>query len=766
MPLPHPRSNFLDTPSARLIFKTVKSTAPELLPLLKQYFGFTSFRPLQEEIIRDSLAGRDVFALLPTGGGKSLCFQLPALARDGLTVVVSPLIALMKDQVDALQAAGVPATFLNSSLAAGESRERLRGLHTGKFSLLYVAPERLLLSGFLEDLKRWNVQLIAVDEAHCISEWGHDFRPEYRQLAQLRELFPKAPFMALTATATGRVREDIVNHLKLREPKCYVASFNRPNLTYRVIAKNKSYDQLLDFLRSRPKESGIVYCMSRKSTERVAANLTEDGVKARPYHAGLAPKERSEHQELFLRDNIRVVCATIAFGMGINKPNVRFVVHYDLPKNIEGYYQETGRAGRDGLPGECVLLFSAGDVVKQTTFIDEKTNPQERQIAREQLQQMVHYAECANCRRAELLAYFGEDFSGTGVSPVSSSAQIKTYRQDACATTNCGACDNCLSPRATFDGTLAAQKFLSCVYRIREKNGFSVGLNHIVEVLTGADTEKIRKWDNAQLSTYGIGKEHSRPEWAAIGRELVRLGFLRQTTEKFSVLELTNAGAAVLKQRAKVTLTKPVTAPETKVHHVGEITCDEVLFERLRELRKRLADERDVPAYIVFSDVALRQMARNYPESERDFARISGVGEKKLREFGEVFLNEIALHLATNPRQIFAEDSFVVPVAQRSSLGDTARETLRRFRAGDSPAQIASNRGLVVGTIYGHLATAIEAGEAIDLAQLINAEAQAEIAAAFKRTGWGNIVGARELLGEKYDYGLLRIFRAAANARK
>ena len=382
----------------------LKSVSPNLLPLLKQYFGFTSFRPLQEEIIRDSLAGQDVFALLPTGGGKSLCFQLPALARDGLTVVVSPLIALMKDQVDALQAAGVPATFLNSSLVAGEGRARLRGLHNGEYRLLYVAPERLLLSGFLEDLKRWNVQLVAVDEAHCISEWGHDFRPEYRQLAQLRELFPKVPFMALTATATGRVREDIVTHLKLREPKCYVASFNRPNLTYRVIAKNKPYDQLLDFLRSRPKDSGIVYCLSRKATESVAERLNENGIKARPYHAGLTPKERSEHQELFLRDNIRVVCATIAFGMGINKPNVRFVVHYDLPKNIEGYYQETGRAGRDGLPGECVLLFSAGDVVKQTTFIDEKPNPQERQIAREQLQQMVHYAECANCRRVELLA--------------------------------------------------------------------------------------------------------------------------------------------------------------------------------------------------------------------------------------------------------------------------------------------------------------------------------------------------------------------------
>jgi len=734
----------LELQLACLIFPIVKSAAPELLPLLKQYFGFTSFRPLQEEIIRDSLAGKDVFALLPTGGGKSLCFQLPALTRDGLTVVVSPLIALMKDQVDALQAAGVAATFLNSSLAQGESRERLRGLHNGEFRLLYVAPERLMLSGFLSDLQRWNVRLIAIDEAHCISEWGHDFRPEYRQISELRKYFPNVPFMALTATATGRVREDIVTHLQLREPKCYVASFNRPNLTYRVLAKNKPFDQLFEFLRARPKESGIVYCLSRKATESVAARLNENGIKAKPYHAGLTPKERSEHQELFLRDNIRVVCATIAFGMGINKPNVRFVVHYDLPKNIEGYYQETGRAGRDGLPGECVLLFSPGDAVKQTTFIDEKPNPQEREIARKQLQQMVHYAECSACRRSELLAYFGEEFSAN----------------------DCGACDNCLSPRATFDGTLAAQKFLSCVYRIREKNGFGVGLNHVVEVLTGADTEKIRKWGDAQLSTYGIGKEHSRPEWAAIGRELIRLGFLRQTAEKFSVLEITNAGRAALKERKKITLTKPVTAPETKTHHVGEITCDEVLFERLRELRKRLADERDVPAYIVFSDVALRQMARNYPESERDFARISGVGEKKLREYGEVFLNEIARHLATNPRQIFAEDSFVVPVAQRSSLGDTARETLRRFRAGDSPAEIAEARGLVVGTIYGHLGTAIEAGEAIELAQLLNAEAQAEIAAAFKRTGWGNIVGARELLGEKYDYGLLRIFRAAANVKR
>ena len=739
-------------------------TTSELLPLLKKYFGFTSFRPLQEEIIRDSLAGKDVFALLPTGGGKSLCFQLPAMIRSGLTVVVSPLIALMKDQVDAMQAGGIPATFLNSSLTQNESRARLRGLHNGEFRLLYVAPERLMLSGFLSDLQRWNVRLLAVDEAHCISEWGHDFRPEYRQLAELRKLFPETPMMALTATATGRVREDIVKLLKLREPRCYVASFNRPNLTYRVLAKNKPYDQVLEFVRARPKESGIVYCHSRKTAESVALRLNGDGVKSCPYHAGLTPKERSEHQELFLRDDVRVICATIAFGMGINKPNVRFVIHYDLPKNIEGYYQETGRAGRDGLPGECVLLFSAGDVMKQTRFIDEKPDPKEQQIAREQLQKMVHYAECAGCRRRELLAYFGEDWSaGLGHGE---SAQSHHAVPEA-GVPNCGACDNCLSPRETFDGTVAAQKFLSCVYRIREKTRFGVGLNHVIEVLTGADTEKVRKWNHEQLSTYGIGKEHGRPEWAAIGRELIRLGHLRQTSEKFSVLELTNDGLAALKQRRKVTLTKPVTAPESKVHRAGEIACDEVLFDRLRKLRKQLADERNVPAYIVFSDVALRQMARDYPASEREFARISGVGEKKLREFGDVFLAEIATYLQTNPRQIFADDSFAAPAPPvRNSFGDSARDTLRRFRSGQSVEQIAEERNLVTGTIYSHLLEAIEGGEPVELKRFFTDTEQQKIAVAFERNGFGNLTAVFESLGGACDYGRLRIFRAAANAKE
>ncbi len=614
----------------------MENPAIDLLPLLRQYFGFGSFRPLQEEIIRDALCGKDVFALLPTGGGKSLCFQLPAMARPGLTVVVSPLIALMKDQVDALQASGVPATFLNSSLAAGEGRGRLRGLHQGEYRLLYVAPERLMLSGFLEDLRRWKVNLLAIDEAHCISEWGHDFRPEYRQLAALRDLFPGVPMMALTATATERVRSDIVNLLKLHAPSRYVASFNRPNLTYRVFARNKAVHQLLDFVRSRRKESGIVYCQARKTTESLAEKLTEAGIPARAYHAGLTPTERSQNQEMFLRDEVRVVCATIAFGMGINKPNVRFVVHYDLPKNIEGYYQETGRAGRDGLPSECVLLFSPGDVVKQTAFIEEKSDPREQKIAREQLQQMVHYAECSSCRRRQLLAYFGE----------------------TSAPETCEGCDNCLNPRKTFDGTISAQKLLSCVYRIRQSTNFGVGLNHVVEVLTGAQTEKIRRWGHERLSTYGIGTEHGRAEWGAIGRELVRLGYLRQTSEKFSVLELTTEGMAALKERRPITLTRPVATPEPKIHRVGEIACDETLFDRLRRLRKQLADERDVPAYIVFSDVALRQMAREYPADEREFARISGVGEKKLHEFGAVFLAEISEYLSTNARQIFADDSF------------------------------------------------------------------------------------------------------------
>jgi ATP-dependent DNA helicase RecQ len=752
----------------------------QLFAPLKQYFGFASFRPLQEEIIRDSLAGRDVFAVLPTGGGKSLCFQLPALVRPGLTVVVSPLIALMKDQVDALQAAGVAATFLNSSLGAGGSRPRLRGLHAGEFRLLYVAPERLMLSGFLEDLKKWNVSRFAIDEAHCISEWGHDFRPEYRQLSTLRGMFPDVPMMALTATATERVRGDIVKQLHLRSPACYIASFNRPNLTYRVVAKSGAYEQILAYVRARPGESGIIYVQARKTAESMAAKLSAAGVKALPYHAGLAGGERSRNQEAFLRDEARVVCATIAFGMGINKPNVRFVIHYDLPKNIEGYYQETGRAGRDGLPGECLLLFSPGDRVKQMRFIDEKPDAKERDIARAQLEQMIHYAEVATCRREFLLRYFGEKFGVpalAGSEPPKGGTPNESHHAGSDqpslesfgtagtgAPVNCGGCDNCLAPRQTWDGTLAAQKILSCVYRIREKSGFGVGLQHVVEVLCGADTEKVRKFGHQSLSTYNIGGEHSRAEWGAIGRELVRLGFLFQNADKFNIVELTDQGRAALKSRQKITLTRPVAPTGEAKHRIGEIACDEVLFGKLRGLRKQLADERGVPPYIVLSDVSLRQMARFYPANERELSRISGVGDRKLREFGAMFLGEIAAHLQANPRQIFADDSFAEPAApepRRSRLTDTVRETLHFFRQGKTVDAIARVRGLKDGTIYSHLEEAMLAGEAVDVNTLLTAEARRDIAAAFAKHGLGNLGGMVASLGGRYDYGQCRLVRAA-----
>ncbi len=605
----------------------------DLLLTLKTTFGYDSFRPLQREIIETSLAGRDVFALLPTGGGKSLCFQLPALLQTGLTVVVSPLIALMKDQVDQLQAAGVAATFLNSTLDADEARSRLRGLHRGEWRLLYVAPERLMLDNWQENLKAWNVTAIAIDEAHCISEWGHDFRPEYRQIAKLRDLLPTVPVMALTATATGRVREDIIRHLKLRDPATFVASFNRPNLSYRVIPKDQPAKQIIDFVRQRETESGIIYCASRATAERVAESLAGRGFLARPYHAGLDAAERSRNQELFLRDETRIICATIAFGMGINKPNVRWVIHHDLPKNIEGYYQETGRAGRDGLPGDCLLLFSAGDIAKQTHFLDEITNEHEQSVARAQLRQIVHYAESAGCRRAELLAYFGEEFPSA----------------------NCGACDNCLEPRETYDGTIVAQKFLSCVYRIAQNSTFNVGMNHLTEVLTGADTDKIRRWGHDRLTTYGIGKDLSRSQWASTGRELMRLGYLAVAEGEFATLELTPEGREILRSRSTVMLTKPMDLPKTRrvARREGDIACDEILFERLRTLRKQLADERKVPAYIIFGDATLRQMARDYPARLADMAGITGVGEKKRAEFGAVFAEAIAGFLETNPRVSF-----------------------------------------------------------------------------------------------------------------
>jgi len=714
----------------------------DLAPTLKKHFGYDEFRPLQQEIINDALARRDVLVLMPTGGGKSLCFQLPALTREGLTIVVSPLISLMKDQVDALQTSGIAATYLNSTLDRKDAVARWRGLHRGEYRMLYVAPERLMLDTFLERAMNWNIAQFAIDEAHCISEWGHDFRPEYRELKKLRTHFPDVPMMALTATATERVRADIVKQLKLREPRCYVASFDRPNLTYRIVPKSAPYEQLLEFIRSRPNESGIVYCASRKSADSLARNLSEDGVSAKPYHAGLTSAERTKNQEAFLRDDVRVVTATIAFGMGINKPNVRFVVHYDLPKNLESYYQETGRAGRDGLPSECVLLFSAGDVAKQLHFIDEKSESEAR-IARAQLQQMVHYAETRDCRRMTLLRYFGEEYTKP----------------------SCEGCDNCLTPRETFDGTIPAQKFLSCVHRIHAKNGFGFGLNHIVDVLRGADTESIRQRSHNELSTYGIGRALKRDAWQAIGRELLRLGLIESAPGKFATLGLTLAGRDALRHRTPITLTKQIEVVEQsrdQKSRVGAIECDEVLFECLRDLRRKLADERNVPAYVIFSDVSLREMARNYPTTATEFRRIPGVGEQKLKDFAETFLSEIKNYLIGNPRRTFSNRLDPLPSPRGSRLNESQRETLRRFRSGESVEDISRARGFMRSTIYDHLETAIKSGESLEADRFFTAAQCEEIASAFRKVADGKLTDVRSLLDSKYDYGELRIFRALA----
>jgi ATP-dependent DNA helicase RecQ len=607
--------------------------ADPLAQKLKSVFGYDAFRPLQREIIETTLGGRDTFALLPTGGGKSLCFQLPALMGEGLTLVVSPLIALMKDQVSQLEAAGVEATFLNSSLGVKETKARLADLHQGRYRLLYAAPERLMLDHWKENLLAWNVTRIAIDEAHCISEWGHDFRPEYRRIASLRGLLPDIPVMALTATATERVRKDIIHHLQLRDPAVFVASFNRPNLSYRVIAKDQPIRQIVEFVRKRPMDGGIVYCATRATADRVAESLSERGFPAVPYHAGLTNTERAQNQELFIRDETRIVCATIAFGMGINKPNVRWVIHHDLPKNIEGYYQETGRGGRDGLPADCLLLFSAGDAAKQTHFIDEITNDHEQRVAREQLRLMLHYAECSGCRRRELLEYFAESYTEP----------------------NCNSCDNCLQPRESYNATTQAQKLLSCVYRVRQGGRFGVGMNHLIEILTGADTEKIRRWGHDQLSTYGIGKELARSEWGAVGRELIRAGLLEQETGQFPVIAITDEGLEALKSRRVISLTKSMAKKKATAPRAGEIECDETLFDRLRKLRKRLADERGVPAYVILGDNALRQMAREYPLRVSDLKGVGGIGEKKLAEFGETFTREIAIYLETYPKVDFRD---------------------------------------------------------------------------------------------------------------
>ncbi len=591
----------------------------EALQTLNGVFGYEQFRGEQAEIIDAALAGRDVLVLMPTGGGKSLCYQLPSLLRDGVGLVVSPLIALMQDQVRALHELGIEAAFLNSSLDRDEQWSVIQRLKAGEIKLLYIAPERLAQAQTLSMLTDVPLALIAIDEAHCVSQWGHDFRPDYMALKQLGEAFPGVPRMALTATATPIVREEIVERLGLNAPDVFVSGFDRPNIRYLVQPKTNPRQQLGQFLKSHEGETGIVYCLSRKKVESIADSLVDDGYNALPYHAGLAPEVRAEHQHHFLTDDAVIVVATIAFGMGIDRPDVRFVAHLDLPKNIEAYYQETGRAGRDGEPADAWMVYGLQDVVRLRQMVDESEADEARKHHdRQKLDTLLGWCEVTECRRRPLLAYFGDDPG-----------------QD------CGNCDNCLSPPVTWDGTEAAQKLASAVYR----TGQRFGAAHVIDVLLGKDTDKIRQNGHDRLSVYAIGTELAAPAWRSVVRQLVVQGFLRADQERFGALVLTEESRPLLRGEIELRLREDRKLKTIKKSRrdTGAALApgDRPLFEALRQCRKDIADRLDLPPYVIFHDATLKQMAEHRPMSSDELLAINGVGAAKLDRYGSEFLKVI-----------------------------------------------------------------------------------------------------------------------------
>lgn len=590
--------------------------------ILKQVFGYSEFRDGQETVINAALNGQDSLVLLPTGGGKSVCYQVPALAFSGLTVVISPLISLMQDQVSQLQALGVKAAYINNSLNRDEQQQIYQQLHSGLIKLLYVAPEKVLQHEFKERLSHLNISLFAIDEAHCVSHWGHDFRPHYCRLSELKQHFPHVPMMALTATADKATRFDIVQQLGLTAPYIHTGSFDRPNIRYTIEEKFKPLAQLLRYLKEQQNQSGIIYCTSRKRVDEIAEKIADAGLNAAAYHAGMSNEQRQFVQTGFARDDIQIVVATVAFGMGINKPNVRFVLHYDIPKSIESYYQETGRAGRDGLAAEAIMYFDPADIGRVRRFFEDIEDEQRRRVEEQRFNAMASFAEAQTCRRQILLNYFSE------------------YQREPC-----GNCDICLNPPKSFNGTLVAQQALSCVYRAEQR----FGLGYIVELLRGANTSRIRDNNHHQLSTYGIGKDHSSEFWLSILRQLIHQGLLSQDITQGSALRLTEGARAIFKGEYALQMAEPrLQAKHVYQDKLAQFNYDKKLFAKLRALRKELADADDVPPYVVFNDKTLAEMAQLMPTNDSEFLKVSGVGFTKLNKYGSPFLQAIRNYLATS----------------------------------------------------------------------------------------------------------------------
>ena len=704
------------------------------------------------------LAGRDGLVLMPTGGGKSLCYQLPAMCLPGVTLVVSPLIALMKDQVDALNANGIPARFINSTLTASEIELAQAQTLNGRVKILYVAPERLAVNGFRRFLEKVELSLIAVDEAHCISEWGHEFRPDYRNLHQLRRDFPNVPVIALTATATEQVRQDIVEQLRLQKGQVFLSSFNRANLSYSVQTKERYWEKLHSLLQAHKGESAIIYCFSRRETEELAEDLKERGLVALPYHAGLEPEVRRRTQEDFIRDRAPVIVATIAFGMGIDKPDIRLVVHHSLPKSLESYYQETGRAGRDGLPSECVLFYSYADKAKHNYFINQIEEPHEQQLARQKLDQVADFAEIPVCRRKTVLSYFGED-----------------WREE-----NCGGCDVCLAASEEFDATEVAQKVLSAVIR----TGQRFGAQHVARVLRGSREKRVRDLGHDRLTVYGIARDFSETDLREIMGQLQARGLLARNEGEYATLSVSPKGKEFLQQRQRLSLPRLKSEFEAEAggNEFGQgsvsrsgagptLEYDQELFEHLRGLRRDLADAQNVPPFVVFGDVALRHMAAYMPQTLDNFSTIPGVGSAKLAQYGEAFVKAVRIH--AEARGLPDRTSEMERARRRNRNGERSRpsggqtgrsttyeQTRELLAQGMTISQVARERDLSETTIIGHIERLASQGQSLSIDHLLPEQQRLmQIKEAFDVCGEQFLKPAWEYLGSEFSYDELRVAR-------